>query len=103
KKKYADAPLYYSLSIIPIALGLIAVVIYPQPIQIAEYAVVLAVLALPLSYLAVWLTASDHQLMGMHVNKWLSRVGGLAFLGVLILAAVAAIPLLIVTSTGEIW
>ena len=77
--------------------------IYPQPIQIAEFAVIFSVLALPLAYLAVWIAANDERLMRTHVNGAASRIGGLAFLIILIVAAVAAIPLLIVTSSGQIW
>jgi Mn2+/Fe2+ NRAMP family transporter len=103
KKSFKDAPLYHGLWFATLVVGLIAVLIYSQPIQIAEYAVVFSVLALPLAYLAVWLTASDRQLMGMHVNGPIAWTGGVLFLAVLVIAAVAAIPLLIVTSAGEIW
>jgi Mn2+/Fe2+ NRAMP family transporter len=102
-KSMSEAPVFHGAWIATVLLGLGGVLIYQQPIQIAELAVVFSVLALPLAYLAVWMAASDAKLMGAHVNGGLSRTGGLLFLGVLVVAAVIAIPLLIVTSAGQIW
>jgi manganese transport protein len=103
RKSPVDAPVFHGAWLVTVLIGLAAMLLYPQPIQIAELAVIFSVLALPLAYLAVWIAASDQRLMGMHVNRAVSRIGGLAFLAVLIIAAVAAIPLLIATSSGQIW
>jgi manganese transport protein len=103
RRSLQEAPAFHGLWLLTVVAGVIAVLIYQQPLQIAEFAVIFSVLALPLSYLAVWLAASDAKIMGMHVNGPLSRVGGLLFLGVLILAAVGAVPILVLTSAGQIW
>lgn len=103
RKGLTEAPVFHALWVATVLIGLVAVLVYPQPIQIAELAVVFSVLALPLAYLAVWIAASDRTIMGMHVNGPVSRIGGVLFLGVLVIAAVVAIPLLIVTSAGQIW
>jgi Mn2+/Fe2+ NRAMP family transporter len=102
-KSLRDAPVFHVSWLAAILVALAIVLIYPQPVQIAELAVIFSVLALPLAYLAVWIAASDRRLMGMHVNGALSRIGGLVFLIILIVAAVMAIPLLIATSGGQIW
>jgi manganese transport protein len=102
-KSPREAPIFHGSWLVAIAVALAAMLIYPQPIQIAELAVIFSVLALPLAYLAVWIAACDERVMGTHVNGVLSRIGGLAFLGILVVAAVVAIPLLIATSAGQIW
>jgi Mn2+/Fe2+ NRAMP family transporter len=103
EKSLREAPVFHAAWAATVLLGLCGMLIYQQPIQIAELAVVFSVLALPLAYLAVWMAASDRKLMGAHVNGRISGMGGLLFLGVLTVAAVIAIPLLIVTSGGQIW
>lgn len=103
KKSPREAPVFHGGWLATVLIALAVMLLYPQPIQVAEMAVIFSVLALPLAYLAVWIAASDERLMGMHVNGAISRIGGLVFLVVLVVAAVAAIPLLIVTSGGQIW
>jgi len=102
-KSLREAPVFHASWLLVVLVAIAAMLLYPQPIQVAELAVIFSVLALPLAYLAVWIAACDRQLMGMHVNRAVSRVGGLRLLAILIVAAVAAIPLLIVTSGGQIW
>jgi len=101
-KKPTEVPWFTGLWLASLVIGLAIVLVFPQPIQIAELSVVFSVLALPLAYLAVWLTASDRQIMGRHANGKLATSGGLMFIGIITLVAVAAIPLLIITSGGQI-
>jgi len=103
KKSPIEAPVFHGAWFATVVVALGVMLVYPQPIQIPELAVIFSVLALPLAYFAVWLAAGDRRLMGMHVNGAVSRIGGLLFLAVLVVAAVAAVPLLIVTSGGQIW
>jgi len=102
-KPPAEAPLFNGLWLGTVVVGLIAVLIYQQPLQIAELAVVFSVLALPLAYLAVFLAASDHRIMGMHMNGKAARIFGVIFIAILTITATAAIPLLIATGAGQIW
>jgi manganese transport protein len=72
-----------------------------NPVLITEYAVVLAVVALPLTYLPVLLIARDERYMGEHVNGRLADVLGTVYLALICVVSVAALPLLFATNHGS--
>lgn len=72
-----------------------------NPTLITEYAVVLGVVALPLTYLPVLLIARDRRYMGEHANGRLSSFFGWLYLAVIVVLALAAIPLLFATNHGS--
>ena len=71
-----------------------------NPVEITEYAVVFSVVALPLTYLPILLIAGDRSFMGDHVNGRLANLLGWTYFGVIIVLAVAAVPLLLATNGG---
>jgi Mn2+/Fe2+ NRAMP family transporter len=71
-----------------------------DPIELTEYAVVLSVLALPLTYLPILLVAGDRGVMGDHVNGLFARVLGWAYFGLICVMTVAAPILLFATNGG---
>jgi manganese transport protein len=73
----------------------------PDPVQVVEYAIVFAVVILPLSYFPILRVARSRRLMGPHANGRLIDVLGWFYLGLITLAALAAIPLLILTHGGK--
>ena len=87
-----------------VALCLIVGVLVVQtgidPIQITEYSLVFTAVALPLTYLPVLVAANDRDYAGDHVNGRLSNGLGIAVLAVIMVAAIAAIPLMILTRMG---
>jgi manganese transport protein len=101
-KTVKQAPLFYAAWAMVLLLALIIALVGPEPLQTAEYAVIFSALALPLTYLAIFLAANDSGLMRKHVNGKLANSLALIFLVLVVLAAAAAIPLMIVTSAGEI-
>jgi manganese transport protein len=72
-----------------------------DPIQVTEYSVVFSAIALPLTYLPILIVANDETYMGEHVNGRLANFFGVLFLVVIMVVAVAAIPLMIITKAGE--
>jgi Mn2+/Fe2+ NRAMP family transporter len=72
-----------------------------DPVQLVEYAIVFSVVILPLSYLPILRVARNRALMGSHANGRLSDILGWFYLGLVTLAALAAIPLLILTHGGK--
>jgi manganese transport protein len=72
-----------------------------NPVLITEYAVVMAVVALPLTYLPILLIARDERYMGEHVNGPLADTLGFAYLVLLTLVSVVALPLLFATNHGS--
>jgi manganese transport protein len=71
-----------------------------DPIVVTEYSVVFSAVALPLTYLPILIIANDREYMGEQVNGRGMNFIGSIYLVVIIAAAVAAIPLLIVTGAG---
>jgi manganese transport protein len=71
-----------------------------NPVEITEYSVVFAVVALPLTYLPILMIAGDGSFMGRHVNGRFSTALGWAYFAVIVVLAVAAVPLLLATNGG---
>jgi Mn2+/Fe2+ NRAMP family transporter len=72
-----------------------------DPIQLTEYSVVFSAVALPLTYFPILVVANDRTYMRRHVNGRLSNTLGTAYLVIVLVAALAAIPLMIVTKAGQ--
>jgi manganese transport protein len=71
-----------------------------NPVEVTEYSVVFSVVALPLTYLPVLLIAGDRSFMGDHANGRVATTLGWLYFGVIIVLALAAIPLLLATNGG---
>jgi manganese transport protein len=84
-----------------LAAGFVIVATGIDPVMITEYAVVFSVVALPFTYVPVLLIARDKTFMGKYTNGRLSSILGWAYLIVIAVVAVAAVPLLIVTNAGS--
>lgn len=82
--------------ILATALGLTSL----DPIKITEYSLVFSAVALPLTYFPILVVANDPQYMGDQVNGRLTNLLGTIILVVILVAAVAAIPLMIATKGG---
>jgi len=63
--------------------------------------VVFSAVALPLTYLPILIVANDPQYMGEHVNGHVLNGAALVYLVIILAAAVAAIPLMIITGAGQ--
>jgi manganese transport protein len=72
-----------------------------NPITITEYSVVFSAVALPLTYFPILVIANDPDYMGEKVNGRISNLLGTAFLIIVVVAALAAIPLMLATKAGQ--
>jgi Mn2+/Fe2+ NRAMP family transporter len=97
----AQAARFHLLMIICLIVGVGTLMTGIDPIQVTELSVVFSAVALPLTYLPILIVANDPEYMGEHVQ----RAGGdgvaLIYLLIILAAAVAAIPLLIITGAGQ--
>ncbi len=71
-----------------------------DPVLVTEYSVVFSAIALPLTYLPILIVSNDPQYMGRHVNGRAVNVLAMVYLVIILVASVAAIPLMIVTGAG---
>jgi Mn2+/Fe2+ NRAMP family transporter len=83
-----------------LALGIVLTGI--EPVELADYAVVSSIIVLPLSFLPLLLAANDRTFMRDRKNGWLANILGWGYYGVIVLAAVAAVPLYVLTSGGKL-
>jgi Mn2+/Fe2+ NRAMP family transporter len=72
-----------------------------DPVKITEYSVVFSAIALPLTYFPILVIANDPDYMGDRVNGVVTNVLGSVFLVLIVVASVAAIPLMIWTKAGQ--
>ena len=87
------------IAVFAVALALVLTGL--EPLQLAEYAVVSSILVLPLTYLPLLLLAGDRRFMHSHANGVLSKVLGWGYYAVIVAAALAALPLYLLTSGGR--
>jgi Mn2+/Fe2+ NRAMP family transporter len=72
-----------------------------DPVTLTEYAVIFSVVALPLTYIPILLVANDRAYMGRYGNGRLANALGLVYLVVIMIVAVTAVPLMILTNAGQ--
>ena len=72
-----------------------------DPVSVVEYSIVFSVVVLPFTYFPVLMVAKDKSIMGEHANGWLSNTLGWFYLVAITLAALAAIPLFLLTHGGR--
>ncbi|CAN5558305.1 hypothetical protein BH18ACT8_BH18ACT8_15240 [soil metagenome] len=83
------------------ALAIAVLLTTVDPIKVTEYSVVFSAVALPLTYFPILVVANDPDYMGDRINKWLANSLGTLYLVVILIAALPAIPLMIVTKAGQ--
>jgi len=99
--KARSVPRFTAIWLTVIVLSAAIVMTGVDPVQVVEYAIVFSVVILPLSYYPILRTAANRELMGSHANGWLANTLGVFFLVLVTFAALAAIPLLIITHSGK--
>ncbi len=82
------------------ALAFVIVETGVDPVLLTEYAVILSVVALPMTYLPVLLIARDRTFMAEHTNGVLANALGWLYFAIILLVALAAIPLMLITDGG---
>ena len=97
----SGAPRFTLTWIVLLVLGLGAVMTGVDPVQLTEYAVIFSAVALPLTYVPILLVANDRAYMREYVNGRVANVLGVIYLIVILIVAVTAVPLLILTNVGQ--
>jgi Mn2+/Fe2+ NRAMP family transporter len=72
-----------------------------DPLKLVNISVVFGMVVMPLTYFPIMRAAMDKGIMKRHVNSQADTVVGILFLVLITLAALAAIPLMIVTNSGQ--
>jgi manganese transport protein len=72
-----------------------------RPLQLVNVSIVFGMLVMPFTYYPILRTASDKNVMGKHINRKFDDVVGGTVLVLVTIAALAAIPLMVLTHSGE--
>jgi Mn2+/Fe2+ NRAMP family transporter len=100
-KKPWEAPRFTLAWIVFLLAALMIVLTGVDVMTLVEYAIVFSIVVLPLSYLPLMLLANDKSYMREHANKWLAKGLGWTYFIVVTVAAMAAIPLYLLTAGGQ--
>ena len=100
-KPLRNAPVFHATWLVLIASGFAIAMSGINPLLVVEYSVVFAVVVLPFTYYPILRTARDKKLMKGHANSPLITVAGWIYFALITVAAIGAIPLMIVTHMGE--
>ena len=101
-RKPWDAPRFTVAWIGLMLLALAIVLTGIEPLKLVEYAILSSILVLPLTYLPLLLLARDRHFMRAHRNGVLANILGWGFFVVILIAAIMAAPLFILTSGGQL-
>jgi manganese transport protein len=100
-RKPWEAP-RFTIAWIALFLAALAIVLTGVDVMtLVGFAVLFSILVLPLTYLPLLLLAGDRKYMGEHANGPLAKSLGWLFFVVITTAAVAAVPLYILTAGGQ--
>jgi manganese transport protein len=101
RRKPREVPLFTLCWMLAIVLGTAIAMSGVNPVDIVEYSVIFAVVVLPLTYYPILKLAGNREAMGKHVNSPVIQVLGWLYFGLIVIAALAAIPLLVITDMGR--
>src|SRR5258708_33335714 len=99
-RRKREAPRFTLACLAFFALAFVIVETGVDPVLLTEYAVILSVVALPLTYLPILLIARDRTFMRDHANGLLANVLGWLYFAIILVVALAAIPLMLITDGG---
>ena len=100
-KKPWEAPRFTITWIALFLLALAIVLTGVDVMMLVEFAILFSILVLPLTYLPLLLLSEDKKYMGEYVNGPVSKILGWLYFAVITAAAVAALPLFVITSGGN--
>ncbi|MES2220165.1 MAG: divalent metal cation transporter [Acidobacteriota bacterium] len=96
-----SAPIFAAIWIGTFAVAALIVLAGVRPLQLVNFSIVFGMAVMPFTYYPILRVAADKNFMGKHVNSRLDTAIGIGFLVLIILAAIAAFPLMILTHAGR--
>ena len=101
RERPVDAPRFTVAWIAILLVAMVVIITGIDPVKLTEYSVIFSVVALPLTYLPILLVANDRTYMGSKVTGKLANTLGVIYLFVILVVAVSAIPLMLLTHGGQ--
>ena len=95
------APRFTLTWLVLLVLALAVVITGVDPVMLTEYAVIFSVVALPLTYIPILLVANDKSYMGSYRNGPVANAFGIFYQFVIMIVALTAVPLMVLTNVGQ--
>jgi Mn2+/Fe2+ NRAMP family transporter len=95
-----EAARFHVILLLSVLIGMAALFTTIDPVLLTEYTLAGSAVVLPLTYLPILVVANDREYLGDRVNGRLANAFGTVYLVVILVVAVAAIPLSIATGMG---
>jgi Mn2+/Fe2+ NRAMP family transporter len=96
-----DVPVFTGMWVGMLAFALIIALTGVRPLTLVNVSIIFGMVVMPLTYYPILRTAADRNIMGKHANTRVVSVLGMIFLALIMAAAIAAIPLMILTHGGQ--
>ena len=96
-----EAPVFTATWVGTLVVALLIAVTGIKPLTLVNFSIIFGMVIMPLTYYPILTAAADRALMGAHVSKKVLRILGWFFFGIIVIAALAAFPLMIVTHSGQ--
>jgi manganese transport protein len=84
-----------------LAFALVIAVTGVRPLELVNISIIFGMAVMPFTYYPILRAAADKKIMGKHVNSTVVTVIGTIFLVFIAAAAIAAVPLMILTHSGR--
>jgi Mn2+/Fe2+ NRAMP family transporter len=95
-----QAARFHVVVLVSILLAIAALLTTIDPIQLTEYMLIFSAIVLPLTYVPILVVANDRGYLGEKVNGPFANALGVIYLVIIVVAAVAAVPIMIFTGMG---
>jgi manganese transport protein len=96
-----EAPVFTATWVGTLILGLLIVVSGVKALTLVNFSIVFGMMIMPFTYYPILKTASEPELMGRHVTGKLQHAVAKVFFGIIVIAALAALPLMLLTKSGQ--
>jgi Mn2+/Fe2+ NRAMP family transporter len=96
-----QAARFHLIVLLSLIFAVGAVLTTIDPVKLTEYSVVFSAVALPLTYFPILVISNDPDYMGEQTNGRFSNALATGFLAIIVVASLAAIPLMIYTKAGQ--
>lgn len=97
----AQAARYHAVVLVSIVAAVTFALTTIDPIKVTEYSIVLSAAALPLTYFPILVVANDASYLGDQTNGRFTNLLATVYLLVILVVALATIPLMIATKAGQ--
>jgi manganese transport protein len=96
-----SVPQFTASWVIILTVAMLIIITGIDPVEVVEYSIIFAVVILPLTYYPLLIAANHKRSMKEHVNGRLSNTLGWLYFAIITIAALAAIPLMILSHSGK--